>query len=71
MEITELVRVLRLVFSAGLGLVLILSVAGLISHELRIVYEKLEGPWGRRLDYLRRGQVPPGSTRKLTAKTAK
>jgi len=68
MEITELVRVLRLVFSAALGLVLILSVAGLISHELSIVYEKLKRPWERRLHYLLRGRVPPGSIRKLTAK---
>lgn len=52
MEITELVRVFRLVFSAALGLALILSVAGLISHELRIVYEKLKRPMAKKIGLL-------------------
>jgi hypothetical protein len=44
MEAIELVRIVRVLFSLALVLLLMLSVAGLISGELKSVYNKLKRP---------------------------
>lgn len=44
MEILELARILRLLLVAAWAAALILSVAGLISPELRSVYRRLKRP---------------------------
>ncbi len=43
-EIIELVRILRVLFSIALVLALILSVVGLVLDGLRFVYKKLKRP---------------------------